>query len=270
MTQGYFPPPPPPNYLPQSPKPKAPKGLAIASLITGILALLFSAVPIGSLLVGTVAVVMGVVALRQAQSKGMSITGIITGGLGILICVVATAVGGFTIDDDQPSSPKTEQTETSSSPSGTTPETSASSSSTPSPTPSDTEEPTPTAEPTPTQDTTPTEDEISQEPTSQAPEETASGSVSQQNALDQAESYLDVSAFSRTGLIEQLEFEGFSNADATNAADSVTVDWNEQAAKMADDYLDFTSFSRSELIEQLVFEGFSQAEAEYGVNQTGL
>src|SRR5699024_9778782 len=49
------------------------------------------------------------------------------------------------------------------------------------------------------------------------------GSRSQQNALDSAESYLSISAFSRSSLIDQLEFEGFSNADATWAVDNVTV-----------------------------------------------
>src|SRR5699024_613956 len=60
------------------------------------------------------------------------------------------------------------------------------------------------------------------------------GSRSQQNALDSAESYLSISAFSRSSLIDQLEFEGFSNADATWAVDNVTVDWSEQAIKSAE------------------------------------
>ncbi|XKG11107.1 Ltp family lipoprotein [Sutcliffiella horikoshii] len=36
-----------------------------------------------------------------------------------------------------------------------------------------------------------------------------------------AQDYLDYTAFSRSGLIQQLEFEGFSNADATYAVDEV-------------------------------------------------
>ena len=85
-----------------------------------------------------------------------------------------------------------------------------------------------------------------------------------EQAIKSADNYLDVSAFSRTGLIDQLEFEVFSNSDATAAVDAVSVDWNEQAAASAEQYLDFMSFSRSELIDQLVFEGFSQEQAEYG------
>jgi hypothetical protein len=107
--------------------------------------------------------------------------------------------------------------------------------------------------------------------TTSAPDTTESKeTVSQSNARESADSYLDVSAFSREGLIEQLEFEGFSNADATYAVDSLGVDWNEQAAKSAQQYLDVSSFSRSGLIDQLKFEGFTQEQAEYGVNAVGL
>jgi hypothetical protein len=77
-------------------------------------------------------------------------------------------------------------------------------------------------------------------------------------------------AFSRTGLIQQLEFEGYSSGDATWAVDNVAVDWNEQAAKKAREYLDFMSFSRSGLIQQLVFEGFTNQQAEYGASQAGF
>ncbi|WP_431711545.1 Ltp family lipoprotein [Glutamicibacter uratoxydans] len=50
-------------------------------------------------------------------------------------------------------------------------------------------------------------------------EKAEAGTVSQQNALRTAENYLSFTAFSREGLIDQLEFEQFSNADATWAVD---------------------------------------------------
>ena len=96
------------------------------------------------------------------------------------------------------------------------------------------------------------------------------GSASYQQAVAKAQDYLDYSSFSRSGLIDQLEFEGFSTPDATAAVDSLNVDWNEQAALKALEYLDFSSFSRSGLIDQLVFEGFTQSQAQYGVSQAGL
>ena len=77
-------------------------------------------------------------------------------------------------------------------------------------------------------------------------------------------------AFSRSGLIEQLEYEGFAAAEATLAVDHLNVDWNEQAWKSAESYLDVMAFSRSALIEQLEFEGFTAEQATYGVGKTGL
>ena len=100
--------------------------------------------------------------------------------------------------------------------------------------------------------------------------ETDSFTTSQANAIESAESYLRFSSFSRSGLIDQLEFEGFSNADATYAVDKVDPDWFEQAAKSAKSYLDFSSFSRQGLIDQLEFEGFTTEEAIYGVEQNGF
>jgi hypothetical protein len=94
--------------------------------------------------------------------------------------------------------------------------------------------------------------------------------VAQENALESAESYLDYTAFSRTGLIEQLEYEQYDTADATWAVDQLDVDWNEQAALSAQSYLDYSSFSRQGLIDQLVYEGFTADQATYGVNQVGL
>jgi hypothetical protein len=94
--------------------------------------------------------------------------------------------------------------------------------------------------------------------------------VAQENARRSAESYIDTAAFSRSGLIGQLKYEGFSRADATYAVDAIAVDWNEQAAKSAQSYLDTSGFSRSGLIGQLKYEGFTQAQATYGVNAVGL
>jgi hypothetical protein len=99
-----------------------------------------------------------------------------------------------------------------------------------------------------------------------APSET----IGQENARESAQSYLDSQSFSRSGLIDQLLFEGFSQADAEYGTDSIKADWNQQAALSAQSYVDSQSFSRSGLIDQLLFEGFSQAEAEYGVNAVGF
>ena len=94
--------------------------------------------------------------------------------------------------------------------------------------------------------------------------------TSQSNALRKAASYLNYTSFSYSGLINQLEFEGYSTEDATFAADHCGADWNEQAVGKAKSYLSWTSFSRSGLINQLEFEGFTQDQAEYAADQVGL
>jgi hypothetical protein len=53
--------------------------------------------------------------------------------------------------------------------------------------------------------------------------------AAQRNAVRSAKSYLDMSGFSRQGLIDQLSSdygEKFSVADATAAVDNLNVDWN--------------------------------------------
>lgn len=109
---------------------------------------------------------------------------------------------------------------------------------------------------------------------SAAAEAAAAGSVSQQNAYTKAKSYLAMTPFSRSGLAEQLTFEGFSAEDAEFAIARIEtaggVDWNAQAAAKAASYLKMTSFSHAGLVEQLTFEGFTPEQAEYGVSTTGL
>ncbi|MBB2946717.1 hypothetical protein FB565_006485 [Actinoplanes lutulentus] len=85
-----------------------------------------------------------------------------------------------------------------------------------------------------------------------------------------AASYLKYSPFSRSGLIDQLKYEGFSTKLATYGVDKQRANWNTQAAKMAKQYLEYSAFSRSGLIAQLEYEGFTTAQAKYGVKKVGL
>ena len=94
-------------------------------------------------------------------------------------------------------------------------------------------------------------------------------SIAQKNALLTAKDYLNYTAFSYKGLIEQLKYEGYSVQEATYGADNCKADWNEQAAKMAKQYMDYKSFSKSGLIEQLEYEGFTKEQAQYGVSSVG-
>lgn len=94
-------------------------------------------------------------------------------------------------------------------------------------------------------------------------------SQGKRNALRKAKDYLDVMPFSYAGLVDQLEFEGYSYNEAVYGADNCGADWNEQAAKKAADYLDIMPFSRQGLIDQLEFDGFTSSQAEYGVSRNG-
>lgn len=94
-------------------------------------------------------------------------------------------------------------------------------------------------------------------------------STEQKNALNKAKDYLRSMAFSYSGLVQQLEYEGYSNESATFAVDNCGADWNEQAAKKAKNYMDSMSFSRQGLLDQLIYEGFSNEQAEYGVSAVG-
>jgi hypothetical protein len=93
--------------------------------------------------------------------------------------------------------------------------------------------------------------------------------LAQQNAIDKARDYLDYSGFSRSGLIGQLEFEGYSTDDATFGADNAGADWNAEAAEKAESYLEYSSFSRQGLYDQLAFEGFTDAEIQFGLAAVG-
>ena len=83
-------------------------GLAIASLILGILATLSGIFFIGGLF-GIAAIIIGVIALQKKVGKGMSITGIITGALGILGTLGAIALIAFAVPALQTSSRDTQR-----------------------------------------------------------------------------------------------------------------------------------------------------------------
>ena len=93
-------------------------------------------------------------------------------------------------------------------------------------------------------------------------------STERASALQMAHDYLRSSAFSRTGLIEQLEYEGFSEGDATYAVDNCGADWKAQAALMAKQYRKSSVFSHNGLVGQLEYEGFTHEQAEYGATQS--
>lgn len=120
-------------------------------------------------------------------------------------------------------------------------------------------------------------DEVSsvdlQEETQSTPTPTAapgdSATLGEQNALQSAMGYLSISAFSYEGLIDQLEYENYTHAEATYAADHCGADWEEQALKSAQNYLKVSAFSYSGLIDQLDYAGFTSEQATYAADHCG-
>jgi len=111
------------------------------------------------------------------------------------------------------------------------------------------------------------EEAVQEEPIEEKkPDEATLG---EKNAAKKALDYLAYSAFSYSGLVEQLEYEGYTHEEAVYGVDKCGADWNEQAAKKAQDYLDYSSFSRDGLIAQLEYEGFTRQQAEYGAQAVG-
>lgn len=87
-------PPPTQSTLPTpTPAPAgATNGLAIAAMVVGIVAFISGWIPFWGLLAGAAAVVLGVLALKKPTGKGMSITGIVTGGLAALTSLIFTVL----------------------------------------------------------------------------------------------------------------------------------------------------------------------------------
>lgn len=100
-------------------------------------------------------------------------------------------------------------------------------------------------------------------------------STGSKDAYSEALVYLQISGFSRQGLIDQLTSEwgnNFSVEDATKAVDALEangeVDWNEQAVISAMNYIESMSYSEKTTLEELQSEytgKFTKEQAEYAI-----
>lgn len=72
-----------------APQQNAPsKGLAVASLVLGIIAVILGLMAIGGLL-GLLAIIFGIIAVTKKAGKGMAVAGIVTGSVGVVFSVIA-------------------------------------------------------------------------------------------------------------------------------------------------------------------------------------
>jgi len=103
--------------------------------------------------------------------------------------------------------------------------------------------------------------------------------LGQENAIEEAQSYLEFSDFSRNGLFDQLTSEYGAGYPAEEAEFAIAylekngmVDWNAEAVDSAKSYLEFSSFSRNGLYDQLTspYGGqFTPEQANYALSQVG-
>jgi uncharacterized membrane protein len=69
-------------------EPKPTNGLAIAALVTGVVAFVVGWIPFVGLIVGLTAIGLGIAGLNKSSAKGMSIAGLVTGGLAVLFNLI--------------------------------------------------------------------------------------------------------------------------------------------------------------------------------------
>jgi len=237
-TTAYTTAPPPPPGAPTGMK--AASGLALAALIVGVVAFFCGLLPVFGAIVGLVAVVLGILALRKHQPKGLALTGLILGALATLASIGTTAgIAGIANNAAV-----------------LKPDTSVGA-------PAVTTEPSDVSAPA---------DETSEEPAEEVAEpEEAEIPVEYESALAKAQSYSDLMHFSKDGLYRQLTSdagEQFSEKAGKYAVAHVDANWNENALEKARSYQETMSMSPEAIRDQLTSdagEGFTESQAAYAI-----
>ena len=103
--------------------------------------------------------------------------------------------------------------------------------------------------------------------TTASPYEEKTNNTELENAIESAEAYNKIFAYSKKGLIENLKYEGFSEEIAECAVKSINANWQENCVRSAHSYLEIISYSKEELIHQLDYVGFTAEEIDYAMNQ---
>ncbi|MFF0145676.1 hypothetical protein ATK36_1196 [Amycolatopsis sulphurea] len=93
---GSYPAPPPPGYgQPVTPR----NGFGVTALVLGILALVLCWTVWGGIVLGVLALIFGILGIKRANrgeatNKGMSISGVVTGSIGLVIGVLLAVLVG--------------------------------------------------------------------------------------------------------------------------------------------------------------------------------
>ena len=89
----------------------------------------------------------------------------------------------------------------------------------------------------------------------------------EKNALAAAKLYLSSMPLSYQGVLDQLEFDGYTSSEAQYGADNCGASWKEQAVRSAETYLGTMPLSEKRLREQLSFDGYTDEEVEYAIEK---
>ncbi|WP_231556435.1 Ltp family lipoprotein [Cryobacterium sp. MLB-32] len=225
--------------------PKKPTGLALAALIVGIAAFILGWIPVLGALVGLVAVILGILALRKRQSKGKALTGVILGSVGALasIGMLIASIALVSTTTDMAAGEATALTSTT--------------------------QPVAAAEPSEDPSVAPVDDVVVEEV---APELVAPAVPPEyKSALKKAESYSSMMNMSKLGVFGQLTSEygeQFSVEAGQYAVDNVVADWPANALAKAKSYRDTMDMSPAAIHDQLISdygEQFTVEEADYAM-----
>ena len=108
-------------------------------------------------------------------------------------------------------------------------------------------------------------------PTTNTSNNNSSKKISKSNSdspiIKTIKQYLKKLAFSEKSLIDQLVYDGYPKSEASEAIDSLDIDWNEQAVKWAKDFLDYYVVSNDRIYDLLEEEGFDDDQINYAIKE---
>ena len=90
------------------------------------------------------------------------------------------------------------------------------------------------------------------------------------SAIEAAKKYIETGNYTYTSLIDKLQQDGYSTADAEYAANNCGANWKGMAANEAKKLLDGGMTTKEEVVDQLIFKGFTYEQAVHGAEANGL
>ena len=96
-----------------------------------------------------------------------------------------------------------------------------------------------------------------------------SGGSDTSSAVEAAKKYLDSGSYSYTALVDKLQQDGYSTADAEYAANNCGADWNKKAAEEAKALISSGTYTKEELIDKLMLKGYTFEQAASGAEANG-